>query len=172
MAKLDLRQFGLEAGDARRVPMRLRFEPVMLGAERYVAEPDTGEGTLDLQASADGLYLKLRFQTVVTGPCYRCLEPASARVDVEAAEYHAHEPEPGAEAELTSEYLDELDQLDLDRWVRDALVLGLPAKLLCRPDCAGLCPRCGTNLNDEPGHDCGTAAIDERWAALRDLDLS
>lgn len=169
---LDLRLFGLEAGDTRRVPVKLEFDPVVLAGERYVVEPPTGEGVLELQASADGLYLKLSFDAVVVGPCFRCLEPASAKVEVRATEYHAHDPEPGAEADLTSEYLDDLDQLDLDRWVRDALVLGLPAQMLCRPDCAGLCPRCGANLNDDPGHDCGHDTGDDRWAALRDLDLS
>ena len=41
-------------------------------------------------------------------------------------------------------------------WARDAVALALPEKILCRPDCAGLCPECGKNLNDEPHeHEAG-----------------
>jgi uncharacterized protein len=60
------------------------------------------------------------------------------------------------------------DQLDLSAWARDALVLGLPAQILCRPDCAGLCPVCGKDLNVEP-HEHEEERVDDRWAALQAL---
>ena len=43
------------------------------------------------------------------------------------------------------------DLIDLEPVLRDAVVLELPFQPLCRPDCAGLCPECGANLNDDPG---------------------
>ena len=58
--------------------------------------------------------------------------------------------------------------LDLAGWARDALALALPAKITCRPDCAGLCPECGANLNDDPGH-AHDAAPDPRWAKLSEI---
>ena len=63
--------------------------------------------------------------------------------------------------------------LDVSAWARDAVALALPEKILCRPDCAGLCPVCGKNLNDEP-HAHEEATADPRWAALEALrdDLS
>lgn len=63
------------------------------------------------------------------------------------------------------------EQLDLAPAVRETVLLDAPSSPLCRPDCAGLCPRCGADLNQGP---CGCAddLVDERWQALdalRDL---
>ena len=52
--------------------------------------------------------------------------------------------------------------------MRDAVVLALPFRPLCRPDCAGLCPECGVRLDDaEPGHH--HEQLDPRWSALGSL---
>ena len=169
MDALDLRSFRLEAGDVRAVDVPISFDPIMLGGQTYTVEPDPVDAHLELQASADGLYLKLRLRADVVGPCSRCLEPSRTPVTVDAAEYHARHPEPGAEDELTCEYLDDQDQLDLERWSRDAVVLELPRTLLCSEDCPGLCPRCGALLANDPNHDCAEDEVDERWAKLREL---
>jgi uncharacterized protein len=60
------------------------------------------------------------------------------------------------------------DNLDLTAWSRDAVALALPEKILCRADCAGLCPMCGKNLNEEP-HEHEEEHSDSRWAALESL---
>jgi uncharacterized protein len=93
----------------------------------------------------------------------RCLEPASRVFDVDS--YEIHQPGTGDE-EMISPYMG--DELDLHAWARDALALALPAQLTCRPDCAGLCPQCGANLNDEPDHRHDEAP-DNRWAKLSEL---
>ena len=62
------------------------------------------------------------------------------------------------------------DVVDLEPLIRDALLLELPAVPLCRPDCQGLCPRCGVDHN-LTSCDCVDAEPDPRWAALRALDL-
>jgi uncharacterized protein len=71
---------------------------------------------------------------------------------------------------MTSPYMNDAEEeLDLRAWARDALALALPAQILCKPDCAGLCPECGKDLNREPHeHESGP---DPRWNALRDLKL-
>jgi len=74
---------------------------------------------------------------------------------------------PGGDEELQSQYLAE-NRLDLSAWARDAIALELPDKILCRPECAGLCAVCGKNLNDEP-HDHGEPEPDSRWSALAEL---
>ena len=79
-------------------------------------------------------------------------------------EYQATSPDSD---ELTTPYLVD-DRLDLSAWARDSLVLALPDKILCRPDCAGLCPVCGKDLNAEP-HEHGEKEPDPRWAALSKL---
>ncbi len=66
--------------------------------------------------------------------------------------------------ELRTPYVED-DRLDLSAWARDAVALALPLQILCRSDCAGLCPVCGKDLNAEPhAHDEETS--DSRWAAL------
>ena len=99
-----------------------------------------------------------------TGPATAAWPTPSSTSDIAGREYQATNPDTD---ELRTPYL-ENDQLDLSAWARDALVLALPDKILCRPDCAGLCPVCGRDLNDEPhGHD--DEEPDSRWAALSEL---
>lgn len=57
---------------------------------------------------------------------------------------------------------------NLDRHMRDLVSLEVPMKPLCREDCAGLCPQCGTNLN-ESRCDCRPAEVDPRWQGLKHL---
>jgi len=80
-------------------------------------------------------------------------------------EYQATNP--GESDELRTPYLVD-DNLDLAAMARDAIALALPDKILCRPDCAGLCPVCGKNLNAEP-HAHEEESTDSRWAALEAL---
>ena len=84
---------------------------------------------------------------------------------IAAHEYQATNPE-GSD-ELRTQYLQD-GNLDLGAWSRDAIALALPDKILCRIDCAGLCPVCGKNLNLEP-HAHDEESTDSRWAALESL---
>jgi uncharacterized protein len=60
-------------------------------------------------------------------------------------------------------------ELDLAAWARDALVLTLgSAPITCTPECAGLCPQCGANLNEDPEH-AHEREPDARWAKLSEL---
>jgi uncharacterized protein len=113
-----------------------------------------------------GYALRIRFRAAISGPCMRCLEQAEPPTDVDAREVD----QPGGGEELTSPYL-QGDELDLQGWAHDAFVLALPAQLLCRPDCAGLCPICGENLNTAGPDHSHDAPPDPRWAKLRELKL-
>ena len=95
----------------------------------------------------------------------RCLEDADALVAVDAREVD----QPGGGDELSSPYLDD-QELDVRGWARDALALALPTQIVCREDCAGLCPRCGENLNQDPDHE-HEPEPDPRWAKLSELKL-
>jgi len=101
----------------------------------------------------------------MVGPCYRCLGEAEFREKIVASEYQ--DADPGAEEELRTPYL-EGHVLDLSAWARDAAALALPETILCRPDCAGLCPECGRDLNLEP-HTHIQEHVDSRWAALEKI---
>ena len=107
----------------------------------------------------------MAFTARMFGPCYRCLDDAVLEVPIAAREYQATNPE-GAE-ELRSPYVQDVN-LDLFSWGRDAIALALPDKILCRSDCAGLCPMCGKNLNLEP-HEHEEEPAESRWSALESL---
>ena len=96
----------------------------------------------------------------------RCLEDAADQLSIDAREVD----QPGGGEELSSPYLDE-EQLDVSGWARDALALALPAQIVCREDCLGLCAVCGENLNEAGPEHAHEREPDPRWAALRELKL-
>ena len=111
-----------------------------------------------------GYALRLRFMASLDGPCMRCLGPAHPAFEVDVREVS----QPGNDDDFASDYVVD-GTLDLHAWVRDALVLALPASVLCRPDCAGLCAICGADLNTAgPEHD-HEPEPDPRWAKLSEL---
>lgn len=95
--------------------------------------------------------------------CRRCLTETEQEFNVVVEEVFAI----GSAADEDA-YRVKADQIDLEPMARDAIVLALPLNPLCRPDCRGLCPQCGQNLNEA---DCGhrQEQIDVRWEPLRRL---
>jgi DUF177 domain-containing protein len=141
------------------------LEPFELGGERYLPVPAAVPAELAITRASTGTLFQLKFATRLHGPCYRCLGDAVLEVAIDAREYQATNPQ-GSD-ELRTPYVED-DNLNLAAWSRDAVALALPDKILCRPDCAGLCPMCGKNLNDEP-HVHDEEETDSRWAALEGL---
>lgn len=181
---VELDGLGLTYGDATRIEGRVTPAEVELGGQSYTPDPAETGFRLDVSRTSSGYALRIRFKVELAGPCVRCLEPARARVEVDAREVD-QPPEPmtgrraeaAAEededeftaAELVSPYVDN-GVLNLLDWTHDALILSLPTQILCRPDCLGLCPVCGETLNgaDPADHEHGQT-IDPRWAKLRDI---
>jgi uncharacterized protein len=168
----DLAGLRLTAGEGRGLKLAVPIEPIELGAESYAVASDE-EGSPGIPVVVDvsrmtggGYALRLRFSARLEGPCMRCLKQARPNVDVEAREVDR----PGAGEELDSPYVSE-EVLDLAAWARDAFVLALPVKVLCREDCAGLCPICAADLNEAGPDHHHEAAPDPRWAKLRELRL-
>jgi uncharacterized protein len=114
--------------------------------------------------ASSGTVLELAFEVALDGPCFRCLTDAELPVSLSLREYQAMKPESDDEQ---TEYLTD-DRLDLSAWAHDAIALALPDKILCRPDCAGLCPVCGKDLNAEP-HEHTEEVSDPRWEKLSQL---
>ena len=161
----DLGGLKLSPGEGRRLDLDVALGEFDFSDERYETPPAVPV-RLDVSRMVGGGYsLRLRFESQIAGPCMRCLEPASPVTPVDAREIN----QPGGGEELTSPYVDG-DELDLHAWAHDAYALALPAQVLCRPECLGLCPECGANLNADPGH-AHEAAPDPRWAKLRELKL-
>lgn len=171
----DLGGLRLSSGEARRLELNVAIDPFELGGERYaVHAPEFGAAELASDAvgvaldvsrtTGEGYALRLRFDATLSGPCMRCLEPAQPVFSVEAREVS----QPGGGDELQSPYVEE-GMLDLRGWARDALALSLPATLLCREDCAGLCATCGANLNTAGPDHSHERAPDPRWAKLSEI---
>lgn len=161
----DLGGLHLSSGAGRRLELSVSIDDFMLGGERYRVPSELVPVQLDVsRTTANGYALRLRFTVVVSGPCMRCLEEATPAISVESREVS----QPGESEELRSEYL-EGEVLDLHAWSRDALALSLPAKLVCRPECAGLCPVCGANLNAAGAEHHHESTPDPRWAKLSEI---
>ena len=165
MTVFDLRTLKLRSGDRVEDEQEIETEPLELGGQRYVPVPEKVDAVLAVTRASTGTVFELESHTRLHGPCFRCLADAVLDIPISGREYEATNP--GESDELRNPYL-AADRLDLTAWARDALALALPDKILCRPDCAGLCPICGKDLNKEP-HDHGEPEPDTRWAALADL---
>jgi uncharacterized protein len=161
----NLRNAKLRPGEQFRDVLEVDLEPLELGGQRYVPVPERPEAVLTLTQTSSGLVLELELEVRVLGPCVRCLADAGLDVRVAAREYQASSP--GEADELTTPYVEDT-RLDLSAWAHDAVALALPDKILCRDDCAGLCPVCGKDLNREP-HEHEGESTDPRWAVLSEL---
>lgn len=162
---IDLRRFRLRPGEVRREHVDVEVEPFHLGGQRYESAPAHVPVDLQVSRATGAMVFDLRFAIRLSGPCMRCLGHAEIPIEVSARELH--DPDAALGDELRSDYVAE-DRLDVGTWVRDAIALSVPDQILCRPDCAGLCPVCGKDLNDEP-HEHVEQATDPRWAALEQL---
>ena len=163
----ELGRLGLTSGEGRRIELHVAVAGFEYGGQRYEVVPPLVPVLLDVsRTTGSGWAMRLRFEAALEGPCMRCLEPAAPGFDVDAREIDQVDGGP----ELDSPYVDG-DVVDVHAWAHDALALELPPQILHAPDCLGLCPECGVDLNTaEPGH-AHEKAPDPRWAALRDLKL-
>jgi uncharacterized protein len=134
------------------------------------------EGAVTLMRTSQGILVTGMLRTRLRVECRRCLEPfaADAQIDLEeeflpvvrigSAPVDDVPPEERDDSLL----IDGDHILDLSEVVRQGLWLTLPSERICRPDCAGLCPRCGGNRNLGECQ-CDAEPIDPRWAALQML---
>jgi uncharacterized protein len=165
VTRFPLRRLRLRPGEEHRDTIAVELEPFELGGQRYLPVPGTVPADLIITRASTGTVFALSFSARLHGPCYRCLADAVIDLPISAQEYQATNP--GESEELRTPYVAE-DKLDLSAWARDALALALPDKILCTPDCAGLCPVCGRDLNVEP-HAHEEEEGDPRWSALAEL---
>ena len=108
----------------------VRFEDVTLEGEFFC----TGDNRVSLRAHATA---------TVRTRCSRCLEGIEAPISADIDALYAREEDPD-DPDL---YCFEAHALQLEDAAKDALLLELPLQFFCKPDCKGLCPVCGVNLN-------------------------
>ncbi|MBQ9010381.1 MAG: DUF177 domain-containing protein [Clostridia bacterium] len=109
------------------------------------AEPVTFSGTYMI--SEETVIIRGIAETVIEGPCARCLETARMPVRTELSEAYVRDKGEEIIPLDEEQYRYQGHILDLYEAVRTALLLELPTQFLCKEDCKGLCPVCGTNLN-------------------------
>ncbi|MFA7250326.1 MAG: DUF177 domain-containing protein [Dehalococcoidia bacterium] len=155
-------------GHARRYAVN--HEPVAVPEARFAQEIT---GDLRLIRSERGVLVTAELELApVSVQCGRCLEMFETPVSVQFDEEFVldHDPITGRRVEVLPDdfRIDTRRHLDLSEAVRQYEESALPIRPLCRPDCRGLCPRCGHNLNTGPCA-CAPADSDDRWSALARL---
>ena len=138
----------------------------LMAPVRFAGEVHRSGNEVDVQG---------RIQTQLEIECLRCLEPVQTplNLDFKARFLSAKDFEKAGGHEVIGDDLDadllEGDSIDLTNVIREQLLLNLPETLLCRPDCQGLCEKCGANRNLIDCK-CIDEEIDPRWAALKNLN--
>ncbi len=114
----------------------------------------------------DRIELEGEIKAELLSTCVRCLKEARLPLNIPFTEIYLREEDP----EEPDAFLYEASAVDLDQMVLGNIVMNLPVQLLCKPDCKGLCPTCGKDLNLGPC-DCDRSPVNEAFAALRALKL-
>ena len=152
------------AGTEKRVDLRVALDELGIeGDERFAPEAEAAV-RLRLESLTDGIVVDGTIAVEWHGVCRRCLADTGGITHSEVRDLY--------QRVLTDPDAFELqgDLLDLAPVVREVVLLDSPSTPLCRPDCAGLCPTCGTNLN-EGSCDCAPPPADPRWAGLAGLTV-
>ena len=173
--------------------MRVRFEKIREEPHRWDETVEIGPEALknrdvvsvgpvhwtgEMRWADPGYLLRSSYEYRQTLSCTRCLKPLDEDVDdgfellfLTDVEEPTEEEVELEEEDLGIVHLQEVEELELDPYLVEELQLNIPMKPLCRPDCAGLCPVCGRDLN-EGKCDCRKESVDPRWAALEGLRRS
>lgn len=150
---------------------------------------DVIEVDLRIESVTEGVLLSANLYAIAKGECIRCLDAVEIEVDRKIQELYLYEPSneklakklhrsksaaDNSPENIDDDLIDELwmdgNVMDLQRPIRDAIVLDLPLNPLCSENCLGLCPDCGQKWENLP-QDHLHEAIDARWAGLNGLDF-
>lgn len=158
----DIRELGRRAGEMKQV-RREAAAPEGLGSD-VIGVPVGSPVGLDLRLEAvvEGVLVTGVAEVSLAGECARCLKPIVSNETIDVQELFLF---PDKELDDDEASRVEGDFVDLEPVLRDAVVLDLPFIPLCDRECAGLCSRCGADLNADPGHRHDDE-IDPRWAEL------
>ena len=150
-----------QPGDLNPVDERIRL-----------SKPATVSGKVRL--AGNEVFVNGHVETQAQVECDRCLQPVEMPVNADFAleyitgsEYESSGAAELTEAELSVSVFDG-EAIDVDEIVKEQIVLAVPTRMLCREDCEGICPECGTDRNTGDCN-CTTEDIDPRWAALKNL---
>jgi len=139
------------------------------------------KAALRAQLIGDIVELEGNIATAIRLDCGRCLHPFEMPIESKfALTFSQGEPDPEnngpnqEELELTAEDMGLIhyqgEEINLENEIQEQVVLAYPLKPLCRPDCRGLCPQCGTDLNAAEC-DCDRSPSGGKFDALKNLKL-
>lgn len=180
--RVNVADIKLEAGTHKRVPVSVAVEPVDMGGQAVQFDRPF-EGEAEIWNAGDRLLVRADVSGEAVLQCSRCLNPFSMPLHVKFEEEFIEgtpDDEPAEDEEADETFDDEKsrtvtyfsgDEIDLSEPLRENVLLEVPMKPLCDEDCEGLCPTCGTNLN-EGSCACteeSPAVVDPRLAKLAEL---
>ncbi|MDR2453847.1 MAG: YceD family protein [Bifidobacteriaceae bacterium] len=169
---VSVKQFGRQPGTSKQLSIEFAAPADLATGVVGVGAGSPAHLDLLLEAVLEGILATGTVRARAAGECARCLAVLDLPVVATFQELFVYPEREAAARQAGQPAADEQpavvqDRLDLNPQVRDAVVLALPFTPLCRDDCPGLCPQCGADLADEPGH--AHRAVDARWAVLEDL---
>jgi uncharacterized protein len=134
--------FQLENGTKQYIHLNLdgKIPDISISSAWSLAE-DNVHIECSLESVEAGILVRGKAVTSWEGECRRCLEPATGPLVADLKDIYSKN------ADSDSEYVIQRGKIDLSLAARDALIVELPLAPICRPDCKGLCPICGSNLN-------------------------
>lgn len=172
--KINISDLQDEWGRRIEVPLRMDLPEAEIAGES-VAFVKPLEGTVTATGAGNRIFVRVKAETVGEVNCSRCLESFRMPVALDfEEEYRPGQVLPGREGEEQEEEdgktfsVYQGDEIDLTEPIRQNLLLEIPMKPVCRPDCKGLCPSCGKNWNEGPC-ECEKETGDPRFAVLRGL---
>jgi uncharacterized protein len=143
-------------------------DPSWVGTELRFSTPLSISGQAQWITSGEVL-VRLKLRGHMAQECRRCLDPVEVPVEEEIDLLFAPAGEAGAEEDGVRLLPEVAVELELGEAIREEAILSQWPFALCRTDCKGICPSCGTNLN-EKSCQCSSEELDPRWDALRALN--
>ncbi len=123
------------------------------------------QGMFQATHTSKGIYLQGELNTTIKTECTRCLDEVRLPVTIELDDLFYYPPSAAPEGENS---MGEDGFIDLSPLLRELSLLEVPMQVFCRPDCQGICVKCGKNLN-EGLCACDRDRIDPRLADLKAL---
>jgi uncharacterized protein len=168
---IDVAKLKNQTGASRPLEFTAELHPDALGYTGFIGVlPLHFSGQLENQERL--LLLSGRLEAKPMLSCARCAEPVPFPLAVDFSATYSNDAELVAASEQADTddvvHLFAGDSLEIDAELMQQIFLELPMKLLCRPDCRGLCPKCGQNLNHGSCR-CAADDIDPRMEKLREL---
>ncbi len=164
---INVSKIKMTPGASAHFQLRETLNPAAYGyAEYQLTEPVSVSGSITNQG--DGTFvLHGSYSAVAVLTCSRCGKDFSFTLSGEIDAMFAAEPAPDQEGEYSIFRLEQ-ETADLGEAVAGEIFFALPMQPLCRPDCKGLCPVCGTDLNQN-SCSCQGGNIDPRWEKLKNF---